>query len=793
MVFVASSLLASALWLIFTPYSLGLSAIILLSTLLGLSLLTGFTTRFKHLNQERLTPQPYLLMILGLSLGVIIYTPALKDYQNAQALLPIQGEFFFQVIKKNDDFNQITIVLDKPKHPLHKKRITLFLEEEQVRTYQEGATYKASLSLEPIQATHRPNRSLMRIRLLSTSTIGRGKLMPVPPNLNQTLDEGINEEGDKTLLSILISPPSRIYQLREHIAQYFASLTTLENNAFFSALTVGKTDRLTNHDWDTLRKTGTIHLVSISGLHLTIVAFWSFLALRFLLSLFKPSRFAPYQGAALLSLGIAFFYAYLAGLSLPTKRALIMYGLAMTALLLYRPIFRLHTLALAFVIIILFDPFALLSIGFWLSFTAVTILILLSQYTLGTWKTLLLTQFVVSIYLMPLTAHFFGEISLISPFSNLFAIPWTTIFILPPLLIGTLLLPLSPFLSSLFFALSNLALRVLRYALDYFVALPYSFIKTPYLPFIATLLLTFTLLFSLAKIRGAFSVRKKLLTLTILFLFSLPMFFQSNKKAEGFYLLPVGEGLAALFISEELTFLYDTGRYFRAFDPGRDVILPTLHTLGATQLDTILLSMDNAQHTGGIRSVASHYPQAKLFTHKDLLPWVTHSYSCEEFSYINEENEVSGAFILRPLPMIRSSCSYFINYQDHLFLLLSDPTLKEWRDLLIDFNQFLNAYYSDTPPESIVILFPKQGQSRGYHTLPSFIELMENYKPTLLFSTARLQPEYSTFLEANTLPYLNAYHGMITVDFSSQLNSDMIAPRLALKKTNDLERFWWMR
>lgn len=779
MVFIASSFLACALWLIFTPYALSLSSLLLLLPLFFLLISIGLASNIKRYTHPVFTPQPYLLMGLGLLLGLIIYLPALKDYQNAQALLPTKGEFFFQIVKKKEDFNQATIVLQKAKHPLHQKKITLFFEEAQMSAYQEGAIYQAPLSLEPIQSVHRPNRSLMRIRLLASSTIGQGRL------ISPSKMDGIDENSITS--SIMIMPPSRIYTLREQISQYFTSLTFFENNAFFSALTVGKTERLTNHDWDTLRKTGTIHLVSISGLHLTIVAFWSFLALRFLLSLFKPSRFAPYQGAALLSLGIAFFYAYLAGLSLPTKRALIMYGLAMVALLLYRPIFRLHTLALAFIIIMLFEPFSLLSIGFWLSFTAVTILILLSQYTLGTVKTLLLTQFTVSIFLIPLTAHFFGEVSLISPFSNFFAIPWTTIFILPPLLIGTLLLPFSSFLSHFFFSISNLALRVLRYVLDFFVALPYSFIKTPYLPFIATILLTIILLLSLVKIRGHFNARRKLLVLGILLLFFTPTLFQSNKKAEGFYLLPVGEGLAALFISKDITFLYDTGRYFRAFDPGRDVILPTLHMLGATQLDAIFLSMDNAQHTGGIRSIASHYPQTSLLTHRDLLPWVINSQPCEEFSYL------SDPLMLRPLPMIKSSCSYFINYQHHLFLLLSDPTLKEWRDLLIDFNQYLKAYYSDTPPESIVILFPKQGQSRDYHTLPPFVELVENYQPTLLFSTARLQPDYSAFLELNALPYLNAYHGMITIDFSSHAYSDKIASRLTLKETNDIERFWWMR
>lgn len=128
-----------------------------------------------------------------------------------------------------------------------------------------------------------------------------------------------------------IHKPSQIENLRQKISS--SMLQQYGNGAYMSALSVGKSEALTQHDWQILRETGTIHLVSISGLHLTLTAFYAFILFRIFFALIGWRSPAPYKLAALIAIGAAWSYATLAGMSLPTIRAAIMFTIAMISLL----------------------------------------------------------------------------------------------------------------------------------------------------------------------------------------------------------------------------------------------------------------------------------------------------------------------------------------------------------------------------------------------------------------------------------------------------------------------------
>lgn len=784
MIIIAFSLLASALWLILSPYSLMitlsfLALIFLVPLALYLQTLTrpsfprAFSTSELASNTRHYSA---LFMMVGMALGIALYLPKLIDFQKAVNEVHTQvnrvKRYQFKVLKNPTHYDRLTIELRAKGSLLNGKKLYLSLNNALLKEQMPiSSLHEAELSIDPIKTVHRPNQPYRRLYLLANELIGRAALAN-PDDL------------------ITLKSANRIETTRNTLYHYFDGLTQYENRAYFSALTVGITDSLTQHDWNVLRKTGTIHLVSISGLHLTFVAFWSFLILRYLIALFKPIRFAPYQLAALLSIGVALFYALLAGLSLPTERALLMYIIAMVTLLLHRPIFRLHTLAITFIIMMMVMPLALLSIGFWLSFTAVAILILLSQYRWGVIKTLLLTQLTVSFFLMPLTAHFFGEVSLISPLTNLLAIPWTTLYILPTLLIGTLLLPFEFLwgisLSTPFFTITNLALRLFRYGLDNMVMLPYSSIKTPYIALFPTVILTLLLLLFLRRKRthtGRWHLNKSLSTLCLILCLMLLIghYLLPKKPKEGLYLMPVGEGLSALVVTDEITFLYDTGRYFRQFDPGRDVILPTLNRLNIQAPDALILSLYNGQHTGGTRSLLTKHPQTPVFTHPSLLAWTDGSRHCHEFQH------ESKRLTITPIKAIKSSCSYFVRMGNELMILLSDPTIREFRNLIIDLNQALVEHQTKNDDAlNITLLFPKQGQSRGYTDFYAWKELIKKHDVTFLFSTRTIQEEY--YKQPELEPYLNAYDGTLRLPFNP---SKTDYPH-EINQAIDCRRFWWI-
>ena len=141
----------------------------------------------------------------------------------------------------------------------------------------------------------------------------------------------------------------------------------------------------------------------------------------------------------------AVIYAALAGFSLPTQRALVMIAVALGGVVLAQPVRPGRSLALALFLVILLDPLAPLSVGFWLSFGAVALILLVFTGRLqraGRLRQLLRVQLAVSLGLTPLLFIHFGEASVISPLVNFFMVPWFALVLVPMSLIGLLLLPL---------------------------------------------------------------------------------------------------------------------------------------------------------------------------------------------------------------------------------------------------------------------------------------------------------------------------------------------------------------
>jgi competence protein ComEC len=379
-------------------------------------------------------------------------------------------------------------------------------------------------------------------------------------------------------------------------------------------LSVGQRDLLNTEHWRVLRETGTSHLLAISGLHIGLAAALGFFLFRWSwsLSLTALSLLPARQAGALGGFSFALFYALLAGMAIPTQRALIMVSTVMLALLLKRPLYPGHILALSLLLVLLFDPFSVLSAGFWLSFSAVALILLTCSARFpakrGNWVWIHLW---LALGLMPLLIIFFGQISLISPLANLIAVPLVSLLVVPLILAGMLLLVISDPISHLALSVADYLLGWLWQMLNWLASLPLADWQLPAMPWWLTALIgLLTVLLLLPRAMPA----RWLGLLTILALIS----YSPARPPAGqiyFTLLDVGQGLAAVVETHSHTLVFDTGpRYSERFDTGSAVVVPYLQSRGIEKIDRLLISHGDNDHIGGVNGLKQHLPVTKLIS-----------------------------------------------------------------------------------------------------------------------------------------------------------------------------------
>jgi competence protein ComEC len=223
--------------------------------------------------------------------------------------------------------------------------------------------------------------------------------------------------------------------------------------ALLAALAVGHTDGMTRDQWRVFNATGTTHLVAISGLHVTLFALLAFAAARHAWRWLPPARRVDRETfAALAGLAAAGAYALLAGFSVPTQRTWLMLAILAVSRLAARVASPGRAWSLALGSVLLLDPLAPLSAGFWLSFVAVGVLLAMGQRTVarapptlaGRARMALALQLAVMSLLAPLTVAVFGGISLAGLVVNLVAIPVISFVFVPLVLLGAVLSLVEP-------------------------------------------------------------------------------------------------------------------------------------------------------------------------------------------------------------------------------------------------------------------------------------------------------------------------------------------------------------
>ena len=412
-----------------------------------------------------------------------------------------------------------------------------------------------------------------------------------------------------------VAPFYSINALRQELlAKLNSHLDSSPQLGLIQGLTTGIRDNISLAQWQILRLSGTNHLLAISGLHIGLAAAIGFFSVRWLWSrraknlLLLPAM----ETAAIAGFCAALFYAALAGFAIPTQRALIMVATVMIAVLIRRPVAPSYVLAFSLLLVLIWDPFAVLSAGFWLSFSAVAIILFTCQNRFPTprWQWLKIHT-LIAFGLTPLLLLFFMQTSLIAPIANIIAVPFISLIIVPLLLLASLMLWLYEPIASGLLHLTDSLLTLFWPLLEYLATLPFSHWTLPYLPsyyylavVIGTLLLLSPRRFP-AKWLGVAGLSPLLL-------------FHSVRPEQGefwFTLLDVGQGLAAVVQTKGHTLVFDAGpKYSESFDAGTAIVLPFLQQQGIKTIDTLIISHADNDHIGGAKPLMKNIAVNTLLT-----------------------------------------------------------------------------------------------------------------------------------------------------------------------------------
>ena len=418
------------------------------------------------------------------------------------------------------------------------------------------------------------------------------------------------------------------------------------------ALAFGERAWLDNKTWLIYQQTNTAHLIAISGLHIGLAMGIGFFFAR-LLQLVLPTRFISPWFPPCFGVLIALGYAYLAGFSLPTFRA--MMALLFIAILQFSRRYYTPLQMLCFVVAFLLfcDSLMPLSVSFWLSVGAVTCLIVWYRYvplSIFEWRHQKLSnkvrwilglfhlQLGLLILFTPIQLFFFNGLALNGFLANLIAVPLYSFLLVPLILFAVLT---NGAFSS--WHLSNAIAQGITQCL--------SFFQGSYMPISINLSLILTALLSLVfggmlgglyfasqgktkntplkssrfftlnhtKILSSEAYKQALLGVILISSFCIGTlgYRYITKPKWQLDTLDVGQGLATLIVKEGKGVLYDTGPAWQSGIGSSSMaeleILSYLQREGI-ELETLILSHDDNDHSGGAKAILAAYPEVELIT-----------------------------------------------------------------------------------------------------------------------------------------------------------------------------------
>ena len=376
------------------------------------------------------------------------------------------------------------------------------------------------------------------------------------------------------------------------------------------ALAVGDQNAISPALWRLFAATGITHLMSISGLHVTMIGAlvaW-LVAMLWRRAARLPLLWPTQKAAALAGFGGALLYALLAGFGVPAQRTLYMLGVVALAMLSGRSIAAPRVLGVALLLVLLIDPWAVLAAGFWLSFGAVALLFSMASGRLARPHWLVewgRAQWAITLGMIPALLALFQQFSLVSPFANALAIPVVSLLVTPLALLGSV-----PGLGLLLLP-AHAVLALLMDFLSWLATLPGA-LWQQHAPPLWTI--------PLALLGTAWLLLPRGFPARWLGLIAfLPLFFiYPERPAPGaltLTVLDVGQGQSVHVQTATHDLIFDTGPGFTAdADSGNRILVPYLRAAGVQRLDALIVSHADNDHAGGAASLLAVVPVGEFLS-----------------------------------------------------------------------------------------------------------------------------------------------------------------------------------
>ncbi|RYU48251.1 MULTISPECIES: DNA internalization-related competence protein ComEC/Rec2 [Aliivibrio] len=534
---------------------------------------------------------PQAKLLQGILLGLVITSSHITYYKSLNHLLysqghdiTIKGEIQSLIAFNNRTSSILVQVRDINNHSM--KFYDLPLLRLSIRDYQKQFNQESETILFK-------QGQLWEMDVKLRPPIGRHNEVGYKLE-DYALAKGIHSYGKISNATLLEDKPSYRTQWFQKV---YENTVNEAHQSLLLALTFGYKGEISASEWRVLRNSGLAHLMAISGLHIGFVfaiGWWLGKGVRLVFSQ-KSQRWLP----IILGCLFAVFYAWLAGFSLPTIRALIACFIV-SILLIYRLRWPKHQLLLwCLFLCLLLNPFSSLSMSFWLSFSAVCVVFLslhfyqIFVYTkdqplFRKWQQVIFIQFALFILLAPIQGIFFSGVSYLSPFINLLSVPWVSFFTVPLSLASVIMEQFSNDIAKIGWEWASLSISsvwwLAKHAEQSWVVLPNHINMLLYaVIFILSLKLLLPLRFFIQP---------------IILLFIGSLFIKPEREWQVDF-LDVGHGLSLLLSNQGHTVVYDTGGRWRTGSIAESVIEPILHHRGIRSIDGLILSHSDNDHAGG--------------------------------------------------------------------------------------------------------------------------------------------------------------------------------------------------
>jgi len=378
------------------------------------------------------------------------------------------------------------------------------------------------------------------------------------------------------------------------------------------ALVMGEQNAIAQSDWRVFNATGIGHLISISGLHVTMLAgLAASLAGRLWRFKYLPMYCPAQKVAALSGFVVALIYTWLAGFQIPAQRTMYMVGVVAIALWMGRISRAFDIWWWALFVVLLLDPWAVYTPGFWLSFGAVAAILFampgndgLSEYGYSqkqswwqSFKEASRVQAVVTIALLPLTFYWFSQVSIVSPLANAFAIPLVSFIVTPFAMLGAVLpSPVNEW--SLWIA--HRCMEIVAWFLVPMAGWSWSvaYSKEPSIAVLGLSTVGIVLAIRPGDLLNTY--KSRVVGLLLCGLLLIPYDAQLSPGDFRVTVLDIGQGTSVLVETARHRMLYDTGpKTSPESDAGERNVLPFLRGRGIQYIDRLAISHKDTDHVGG--------------------------------------------------------------------------------------------------------------------------------------------------------------------------------------------------